>query len=766
MDCEEDTGMTRQVAKGPSQDEAAFRKCLDFASLQRGGRITAHWISEGRFWFVEGAPANTSIKVCDLRTGTREDLFDVARVRRALQTAIGRELPYAGLPFDTFVRTPEGAAAFEFEGSDYLLSPSGDEISRPVQPSGIELASGTDLKSRTTPRTFTQSSYFHGLFPATEMLSPDGRWFAGIRDFNLYLRSTADGRAEQITLDGESACSWDIETPRLGMSAGGVLTTRTVNPWSPDGLRLFATQFDKRGTGSITRTHMLKPVDEVERLRWTRSGEGLPVVVPFVMYTMDRSATRLDVDTKDRMLLFLGWAGDSQRLFFVQFARDVKSATVYEADAITGATRALFCEQGDTFIRIQHELFWGRSGCTLLPGELGFLWESERDGWKHLYHYDLQGRLLGRVTEGEWPTVDALGFEESTGTVYFSAHHDQRRPYDVHLCRVPLSGGKVERLTREEGVHEIQMAPDFSGFVDTVSRPDAPPRSVVCDMAGKPIHNFPPMDISRLEAIGWTPPEEFCVKAADGVTDLWGVLYKPRNFDPASSYPVIEYIYAGPQLSWASHAFPTSGAGMWALTQALPQLGYVCIVLDSRGTPERSKAFHDVVFKEWHRHVTGDHATALKELARNRPWMDLRRVGIWGHSWGGYFTVACMLDAPEIYRAGVSSAPGFDPYDLFIYEPYLGGKPGGHNKASYQDALLYKEAARLQGQLLIVAGSDDVGVWQSSVKMTNALIEAGKDHELVMLPEQHHSFASLHERYVIEKMVKHFNRFVRDALEI
>jgi dipeptidyl aminopeptidase/acylaminoacyl peptidase len=204
---------------------------------------------------------------------------------------------------------------------------------------------------------------------------------------------------------------------------------------------------------------------------------------------------------------------------------------------------------------------------------------------------------------------------------------------------------------------------------------------------------------------------------------------------------------------------------MWALTQALPQLGYVCVVLDSRGTPERSKDFHDVVFKEWRRHVTADHATALKGLAQDRPWMDLRRVGIWGHSWGGYFTFACMVDAPDLYRAGVSSAPSYDPYDAFIYEPYLGGKPAAHNKAAYEDARLYRDAPGLKGKLLILAGSDDVSVWHSAAKMTNTLIEAGKDHEFVMLPGQHHAFATLHERYVIDKIVKHFNRYVRDALE-
>jgi dipeptidyl aminopeptidase/acylaminoacyl peptidase len=745
--------------------EAAFRACLDFPSLLKGGRVAARWMGGGRFWFVEGAPENTCIKVVDATTGSCEALFDVQRVRKVLQAVIGREPPYRGLPFDSFSRTPDGGAAFRFEGEDYVLSPSGEQVARSLKPSFIELAAGTDLKARTSPRTFIQSSYFHAMNAAPEMLSPDGQWFAGIQDHNLYLRSTADGRLQQITQDGESGCSWDIETPRIGMGANWSVATRVADPWSSDGLRLFVTQFDKRGTGLITRTRMLKRVDEVEQLHWVRSGDKLPEILPYVMYTMDRRLTRLEIDTKDCMLLFLGWAKDGKELYFVQFSRDMKRGTVFAADPGTGETRALFSEQGTTFIRLQHDLFGGRSGCTLLPAGLGFLWESERDGWRHLYHYDMKGSLVRRVTEGAWPVVDFQGIDERTGMVYFSAHHDQRRPYDIHLCRVPLSGGPIERLTEGEGVHEVQMAPDFSGFIDTLSRPDEPPRSVVCNAAGKVVYRFEPMDTSALESIGWTHPEEFCVKAADGATDLWGVIYKPRNFDPGRSYPVIEHIYGGPQISWASHAFPTSGTGIWALAQALPQWGYVSIVLDARGTPERSKSFQDAVFKDWRRHVTADHAAALRGLAKERPWMDLRRVGIWGHSWGGYFTFACMIDEPDLYRAGVSSAPSYDPYDGFIYEPYLDGIPRAENRGAYEDALLYREAPRLKGKLQIIAGSDDVSVWHSGVKMSNALIEAGKDHDFVMLPEQHHAFAPLHERYAIDKMIRHFDRYVRDTGE-
>jgi len=175
--------------------------------------------------------------------------------------------------------------------------------------------------------------------------------------------------------------------------------------------------------------------------------------------------------------------------------------------------------------------------------------------------------------------------------VYFSAHHDAARPYDVHLCRVPLDGGQVQRLTPNEGIHEVQLAPDFSSFVATRSLPHLPPRSEVYRTSGEAVHVFPAADLSKAVELGWTPPEQFCVKAADGETDLWGVLFKPRDFDPLKSYPVIEYIYGGPQIVNTPHNFHApSNSPFAALHCALPQLGYVVVVLDARGTPERSKA--------------------------------------------------------------------------------------------------------------------------------------------------------------------------------
>jgi dipeptidyl-peptidase-4 len=740
---------------------SAFEAWLDYQARVRGGRVQAHWLPDNRFWYAEGQPEETQIKVFDPTQARVTSLFDIAKVRMALTRVMGREPPYRGLPFDSFVLSQDGSATFFFEGDGYRLSADQESVSRLPKPNYVDLASGA--ADRAKPRTFLRPQYFGDRPSVPEAISPDGRHFAGIEGFNLSLRSASDGRSETITEDGTADFGWDIESVRKSLGAGLTLVDRTVNPWSPDGLKLFATKFDQRAVGEVTRTHWLRRIDAVETFRITRSGDALAQILPFIVDPLSRRVTPINIPTEDRFLILLGWSSDSSRVFLAQFSRDCHVAEVVAVNAATGDASVLFSERGASFIRIQHDVLLGRSGCTLLPGESGFLWESERTGFKHLYHYGPDGSLIGQITEGDWPVIEVQCVDASKGHVYFMAHHDEARPYDVHLCRISLSGSPVERLTEGPGIHAVQMAPNFEYFIDSRTRPDFPTQSEVRSVSGKRLHSFPAADVRALDALGWRRPEEFCVKAADGETDLWGVIYLPPDLDPTRKYAVLEYIYGGPQISYVNHGWETFPISMSALPQALPQLGFVVVMLDARGTPERSKAFHDVAYKEWRRHVTADHAAALRNLAHERPWMDLERVGVYGHSWGGYFTFACLVDAPELYRAGFSSAPGYDPYDMFIYEPYLGGPPTASNKSAYDDALLYADAPKLQGKLMIAAGSNDLMVWSSAVKMSRALIDAGKDHELVMLPEEGHGFGTSADKYWIQKLVGFFERHVKGA---
>lgn len=747
-------------------DRAAYDALVDIGAFIEGDRIQANWLADGRFWFVEGDPECRNIQVFDPATREATSLFDVGVLRAALSAAAGKALPYDGVPFESFHFTPDGAVNFSFDGDDYRFDPTTGTASHIPGPNLVDVHLGTDPKSRMTPKMMQRPNVFPDPAPVPETLSPDGRRFASLIDGDIYIRSVSDTRLDRLTFDAEPDFGWDVESVRMGLSSSGALMHLTVNPWSPDSSRLYATRFDQRRSRPQLRIRYLRHFDEVEQVQFARAGDALAETPPYVINIFSGAQVALDVDARNAFILLLGWNPGGDAVYLCRISRDMKRAEVIVADAATGAVRTLFSEEAETFLRIQHEVIGGRSGCTLLPNEQGFVWESERSGWKHLYHYDLDGNLVRQLTDGEWPVAEVLCVDPVKNWIYISAGIDQARPYDLHIARVPLAGGEVERLTTAPGVHEAQFAPDFSIFIDTVEGPGLPPRSRVIAADGKMLHEFPEADVSALIAAGWTPPEEFAVKAADGETELHGILFKPRDFDPSLRYPVIEYIYGGPQVAMVPRRFkPLTPSRMFSLP-ALAQLGYIVVVVDARGTPRRSKAFQDEVYGNWRYSVTADHAAALRNAAATRPWMDLDRVGIWGHSWGGYFTVANMLDNPELYRAGVASAPGFDPYSAFIYEPYLGGVPSPRTKAAYDEALLYTDAHKLEGALMIIAGMNDIGVWHSAVNMTNALIEAGKAHELVVMPEQFHGYATAHENMAMKKMFEHFERYLQRGEEV
>jgi dipeptidyl-peptidase-4 len=300
------------------------------------------------------------------------------------------------------------------------------------------------------------------------------------------------------------------------------------------------------------------------------------------------------------------------------------------------------------------------------------------------------------------------------------------------------------------GVHAAVLSPTGKAFLDTWSSTTEVPTTVLRTADGTPVREVFRPDTTALDALGLTPPEEFSVKAADGVTDLWGVLFKPRDFDPSASYPVIDYVYGGPQMTIAPHGFPWTGVTVAA--SAMTELGACVVVLDGRGTPGRSKAFHDVVFKSWAGHLADDHAEALIQLAATRPYLDLDHVGVNGHSWGGYSSTRLLADRPDVFTAAVSSAPGYDPYSSVLYECYLGLPQELGGRAVYEAANPFTLASAVTGHLMIVCGTSDHATWTDAVKMSDALIRAGVDHELVPLPEQYHGYQLSHDRYYYRKL--------------
>ncbi len=747
--------------------EAVYNAYLNRNEFVSGGSAPPNWTEDGKgFWFAEGAPDDTAILRVDLDTGKTAPMFAVAKVRAAIAAATSQEPPYRGLPFDQFTRAKDGRVEFSYNGARWLLDPATYDV-EPLKAVGLgsRLQGAISEAERLAPRTWKRggcSGYLIDKVDVPEQLSHDGQWFAGIQDDNIVLRSTHDNREQRLTTCGTADCYWDIESVVYGRLQGrlGQLAARTVAPWSPDDLTLLAYRRDITGVFRIPRIHWLKSFEEVDYQPLQKAGGKLDCVQP--VFVDVRSGKQVPValpQIEDRYIQWLGWYPSGSEALCIVYTRDIRRLDIFAADRTTGAVRLLLAESAATAVKNQQDEVWSCDhGFHLLPDN-GFLWLSTRSGWNHLYRHDANGKRVGQLTSGNWPVYEVT--RVGAGFVYFIAAIDAARPYDLHVCRVALKGGKVEQLTREKGIHSAVFAPSGQAFLDTHSAVDRPVRTDLVRADGTRMRVVSEMDISRLEAWGYTAPEEFTVKAADGVTDLWGVMYKPFDFDPARSYPVIESIYGGPQAIWAQRFFAVTRSRYMNAVWAFAQLGYVTIMLDGRGTPGRSKAFQDFVHGRLKAGIK-DHAAAIRQLCARHSWLDANRVGIFGASWGGSFSTYALMTEPDTYHAAVSHEPSYDPWHSIMYEPYLGLPQQNH--AAYVAADVVAQAGTLRRPLMIVTGTRYNPCAPTAFKMTRALIEAGIDHELVVVPEATHSFVGAEEDYLLRKQFGWFERHIKNRV--
>jgi len=699
----------------PSEQEAMYYRYLEFPSYVKGGKVDPHWMADGSsFWYPEGAPANTVVYKVDPAANTKAPLFDTARLRRALTEVLGHEPPYQGVPFSDFTfLDSEKAVKFTVENKEFVLQLATDTITQAPAVSEEE-------KNRQTPQASVSGMPWY-----EEVLSPDLRWFAGVRDHNLWLRSTSENETVQLTDGGLKDYEW-----------GHDIWNRWLH-WSPDSLKLATSKIDLRHYPKIPVVHYLQPREEVE---WKheynpRADEHIPQIELYIIDSASKQQVRVETGEEPHYYLYPhpGWHPDGSELIFWKMSRDYKKLELLAANPQTGATRIILTETQKTFLvgdeSLTKKLF------TWLPDGKRFLWLSERDGWRHLYLYDVDGTLIRQLTPGAFPVIEVVAVDEKSGWVYFTAHGDPQRLYDTHLYRVDLDGKRFTQLTETTGQHEIQFAPSKQFFLDRHSTVARAPVVELRNADGTLLQTLSQASIDALiKELKWTPPEEFVVKAADGKTDLYGVFYKPYNFDPNKKYPVIEYIYAGPQTTVVPKTFVPRLPELSLFNPALAQLGFITVIVDARGTPERSKAFQDVIYGNLGRYEIQDHVAALQQLAKTRSYLDLNRVGVMGISTGGYFTVRALLLAPDVYHVGVASAA---PPDMDKWMAYMG--PADKNKAGYEYASNLRIADNLKGKLLLIHGtSDEMSPFSNNMKMVDALIRAGKRFDMIVMPEQRH----------------------------
>lgn len=735
----------------------AFDRFYDHLDdLITDGTIIPAWSPDGRsLAFLEGAAEDRRGWLVDLATGARAPLVDdVPALREAIGESTGQTPAGCGLPFAHLAFVAARQVAVAVGTAQVTIDLDSGEVTRLPDESFADAYLGASETARRTPREFLRTQPLTDPVPAREVAAPDGTLLASTVDGNIVLRSTVDGRSVLLTTDGtpEHEYRFDLVDPMLI----NLNMAFPVCNWSPDGSRLAVYKVDNHGVHLAHQLHYLKREDELVQRYHGQAGGPLERTTLQVLDVYGGSPVQLDLgDPTDTYPVHAAWLPDGSNLVVFVMSRDCRRVDVLLADARTGSTRPIFSEEGQSFLRMHHDVYFGRKlGLFLTPDGTQLLWLSERSGWKHLYLYDLDGTPIRQLTDGDWP-VDYV-HRIDNGYAYLTAHLDQDRPYDIQLARVPIAGGPIERLSPEPGVHAAMFAPDGNALVDTWWMPDQAPRSVLRRTDGSLLTEMSTADSSQL---AWISPRQFTVTADDGETDLWGVMYFPNDFDETKQYPLIEYVYGGPQIAISAHAF--LGAFNKAAL-ALAQLGYVTIVLDGRGTPGRSKAFHDVVVGDWATGIVSDHATAVQQLKDRHGFLAAANVGVIGHSWGGYSAFRLAADRPDVYTAAVSSAPGFDPYSSVLYECYLGLPQS--NRAAYQKAETYPLADRMEAAFLLACGSSDHATWTDSMKMSEALIRAGKDHEFVVLPEQLHGFDSVHDTYFWRKVAAFFDTHLRNRI--
>ncbi len=704
--------------------EQLLRRPARPGELVVAGRIRPQWTDGGdRFWYKVSDGAGARFVLADAAAGTRAPAFDHARLAAALTAAAGQPVDPEALPFHAIV---PGDDAVEF------------------------FALGEYWRCRLDTYTCERAEFTPPGNPLA-VPSPDGTLAVSLRGHDLWVTSPADGREWALTTDGEPAYQYGTSPECVGngtlLRKFGIPHLPPAVAWSPDSTKVLTHRTDER---DVRQTHLIEaaPADgglpRLHSQRYPYTGdEHLPRAELVVLDAATGKAVRAQAEpllmpmVSPIMAGWAWWAGDGSAVYFLAQPRDRRTLTLHRLDPATGEVTTVLSETGPTRVE-PNQWLYDPPIVRMLDGEV--LWYSQRDGWGHLYRYDLAtGELLGQVTAGQWAVRQILHVDEAARVVYFTASGlVEADPYRRSVCRVGLDGSGFARLTDDDQDHIVTVSPNGAYLVDAASTVDTPPVTTVRDWTGRVLAELERADIGRLPATGWTPPERFRVKAADGVTDIYGVLHRPHGFDPSRRYPVVDTIYPGPQVNRVDPCFDPGGMGLDA--DPIAALGFVVVAIDGRGTPGRSKAFHDASYG--HLADAGglaDHVAALRQLAETRPWLDLDRVGAFGHSGGGYATVRAMLDFPEVYKVGVAMSGSHDPhcFSMDFVESY----DGTDNPEAWARTSNVAIADRLAGRLLLVHGELDDRVHPDhTLRLADRLIAAGKDFELLIVPGAEHMF--------------------------
>ncbi|HOT06878.1 MAG TPA: DPP IV N-terminal domain-containing protein [Methanotrichaceae archaeon] len=695
--------------------------------------VEPNWISgmQSSFWYLKKGRYGEEFVLVDIQNRTKTAAFNHTMLAGSLSYAANKPVDPAHLPFSEITIDRE-ADAIEFSAynKSWQFHMSDNQI--------VEIAQETDASP--------------GEYP-----SQDGRFAAFVHDHNLWVRDRDSGESYQLTTDGSEDYAYAERSGTVSHPVTQARLNQTPQPfavWSPDSRRIATFRMDQRNVDQLNLIQYAPDSSSRPKLwtyRFAMPGDRqVPMYEPIVVDVLNKTVIPVSsgsqpevslMDTEEDVLQW--WSDDGRVLYSLHAELGEKALELQKTDPGTGRTETILEERGATYVEANLDYGSLPNAKVLKNGDV--VWFSEKDGFGHLYLYGKDGLQKNAITSGNWVVRTLLRVDENESLVYFtgSGREAGRDPYYRHLYRAHLNGSALQLLTPEDADHSVQFDLDGTAVLDTYSRVDMPPATVVRNLNGSVIMNLENGDIGNLTDMGWRPPERFVVKALDGETDLYGLLIKPTDFDASLKYPIVETVYPGPWIIVTAKSFPADLAWVnkifWR-AQAVAELGFIVVTMDGPGTPFRSKEFHDASYG--HLGDAGglaDHVNALKQLAEDRPYMDLGRVGMFGHSAGGFMTAQALLTYPDFYKVGVASS---GDHDSRFYGAFWGQKYEGLKSSDYGEQITSLKAGNLTGKLLLATGDVDDNVHPCmTMQLVDALIRADRPFDLLIMTNRNHDLS-------------------------
>ncbi len=725
-----------------AKDYASAESFLRYTTQQYvdNGYVNPNWISGDKFWYRNLTAQGSEFILVDPVKGTRVTAFDQQKLATALSTVTGLSYHAAMLPFQTLNYSPdEKSIIIKIKNKQWKV----------------------DLKTYNVIADAANYSSEKKESGTNEVLSPDGSKAAFIKDYNLWVRDVATKNLTQLTTDGIQYFGYATD------NAGWKHSDNPILRWSPDSKKIATFKQDERKAGDmyLVSTNVGHP--KLQAWKYPLPGDTNIITIQRVIINVDalkiifiqeppdpHRGTLSDDISSSGTFDDVDWNKDDSQLAFVSTSRDHKQEKFRIADANTGAVQEVFEEDVST----QYESGQGTINWKYLPATKEIIWYSERDNWGHLYLYDATtGKLKNQITKGNFVVTEILKVDEKKRVIYFLADgKEPGNPYFTHFYKIDFDGKNLTLLTPETGNHTITLSPSENYFIDAYSQPDMPGATVLRNMDGKLISTLEKTDITRLLATGWKPPVPITLKAHDGKTDIYGLMFLPTHLDSTKKYPVINYIYPGPQ---------GGSIGTWSFVasrgddQSLAELGFIVIEIEGTSNPLRSKSYHDMSYGNMAENTLPDQVTGIRQLAQLYNFIDTTRVGIWGHSGGGFATACAMFTYPDFFKVGISESGNHDNrnYEDDWGERYIGLVNGSNYEIQANEVY----AKNLKGKLLLAHGMMDDNVPPTNTMLVvEALEKANKDYDLIIFPNSHHGYGE----YSLYMMRRRWDYFVKNLL--